>query len=257
MMQPGTVATRHRKWVVIGIVFYLLFLLVTLPARVLMDQLAKHGIRVNASSGSVWHGRVTAVQAGVLNLGNVEWRVRILPLLTGKLAADVNLQQDTGFAQGRVSIGLSGKLQLTELSASLPLQSIVGNGGLPGGWIGTTHAKFDELILADNWPVAARGTLDVIDLTGPAQQPNNIGAYRLSFPAKGGDATMVTGDLQDLDGAAISVTGQLKLTAGRNYLLETQVAARANAPANIASGMQYLGAADAQGRRPFSLSGSF
>ena len=38
--------------------------------------------------------------------------------------------------------------------------------------------------------------------------------------------------------------------------LDAQVAARANTPPNIAQGMQILGAPDAQGRRPFSVSGT-
>ncbi|MGD9843439.1 MAG: type II secretion system protein N [Steroidobacteraceae bacterium] len=257
MMQLRMLGKWRGKWLIIGVLVYLIFLLITIPASVLIKQLAKHGIQVSSSSGSVWHGQVTDLRAGVLNLGNIDWQVRFMSLLTGKLAADVKLKQNTGFANGRVSIGLSGKLQLNQMSASLPLQSIVGSGGLPGGWTGTAQAKFDELILDNNWPVAARGTLDVIDLTGPASQPNNIGAYRLSFPANGSNATTVIGDLQDLDGASLSVAGQLKLTSDRNYLLETQVAARTNTPASIANGMQYLGAADAQGRRPFSLSGSF
>jgi general secretion pathway protein N len=240
-----------------GIAAYLLFLLVTLPATVLSTQLARHGVTSTSTSGSVWNGQMNGLQAGVLNLGNVEWHMRFLPLLTGRLAADINLTQSDGFAQSRVGVGFTGNITFTDLSATLPLQSIVGSGGLPGGWVGTAQARFSELVFKDAWPVAAHGTLDVIDLSGPARQPSNLGAYRLTFPA---DATVsadaLLGKLEALEGAVVDVTGTLKFAAGRSYLLDTMVAARGNAPQNIAQGMQYLGSPDAQGRRPFSVSGT-
>ncbi len=253
--------SKRSKWLIVGLVAYLLFLLANIPASTLAKQLATRGVQTSGSSGSIWHGQFTGLRAGVLNLGDIEWRWRFLPLLTGKLAADFDMKQSNGYAQGRAAMALSGKLQFTNLSASLPLQSLLGNGGLPGGWVGTAQIRFDELSLDNNWPVSAQGTLDVVDLTGPVSAPNNIGAYRLSFPAAGGAANTaantLTGDLKDLDGAALSVVGQLTLNNDRNYLLETQVAARANAPAGLAQNMQILGTPDAQGRRPFSLSGSF
>ncbi len=245
------------KLILAGIGAYLLFMLVTLPATVLTRQLAQHGVSAISTSGTVWHGQVTGLQVGVLNMGNAEWTIRFLPLLTGKLAADVGLAQPNGFARSRISIALTGRATLTDLSATLPLQSIVGSGGLPGGWVGTAQARFAELVLEDAWPVAAQGTLDVIDLTGPARQPNNLGAYRLTFPAEAtGTADALLGRLEALDGAAIDVSGTLKLAADRSYLLDTMVAPRGNAPQNIAQGMQYLGSPDAQGRRPFSVSGT-
>jgi hypothetical protein len=208
----------------------------------------------------VWHGQVTGLQVGVLNLGNAEWRLRFLPLFTGKLAADVKLVQPDGFADARIAISLSGRITFSDVSASLPLQSIVGNGGLPGGWIGKAQAKLAKLELKNGWPVAVQGTLDLIDVTGPARQPNNIGAYRLKFPAGTAPADTpadtLIGSLESLEGAALDVTGTLKLAADRSYQLDTMVAARGNAPQDLASGMQYLGPPDAQGRRPFSVSGT-
>lgn len=248
----------RTKWILAGVGAYLLFMLINLPASLLSRQLARHGINSSSTSGSVWHGQVTGLQVGVLNMGNAEWRIRFLPLLTGKLAADIKLTQSNGFAESRVSVGLTGRITLSNLSASLPLQSIVGSGGLPGGWVGTAQAKFSELVLNNAWPVTAQGTLDVLDLTGPARQPNNIGAYRLSFPAAGADASTdaLLGKLEALQGAAIDVTGTLKFAADRSYLLDTLVAARGNAPQNITQSIQYLGTPDAQGRRPFSVSGT-
>ena len=246
----------RRSWIVAGIAVYVLFLLVTLPASLVSARLAKRGVMTSSTSGSVWHGQVTGLQVGVLNLGNAEWHLRFLPLLTGKLAADIKLVQPNGFADARVAASLSGSIVLSDVSASLPLQSIVGSGGLPGGWTGTAQAKIAEVVLKNGWPVSAQGTLDLVDLTGPARQPSNIGAYRIKFPAANAPADTLMGTLEALQGAALDVTGTLKFAADRSYQLDTMVAARGNAPQNLAEGMQYLGSPDAQGRRPFSVSGT-
>lgn len=243
-------------WIAAGAAAYVLFLLITLPASLVVARLAKHGVISSATTGSVWHGQVTGLQVGVLNLGNAEWNMRFLPLLTGKLAADIKLTQPDGFANARVATSLSGRIILSDVSASLPLQSIVGRGGLPGGWVGKAQAKLTKLEIKDGWPLALQGTLDLIDVTGPASQPNNIGAYRIKFPTDNASADALTGTLESLEGAAIDVTGTLKFAADRSYQLDTLVAARGNAPPSLAQGMQYLGPPDAQGRRPFSVSGT-
>jgi general secretion pathway protein N len=239
----------RNKWLWAGVAAYSLFMLISLPASLLSNRLAQHGIQTSSAQGSLWHGQVTGLQVGVL-------KVRLLPLFTARLAAEVKLSPADGYAEAGVSIGLSGKLTLSNVSASLPLQSIVGSGGLPGGWVGKAQLKFSELIFKNNWPIAARGSMDIIDLTGPASGPNNIGAYRLQFPAANAAGNELVGSLEDLDGAALDVTGTLKLSPDRSYVLDTLVAARANAPANLSQSMQMLGAPDAQGRRPFSVSGT-
>ncbi|HEX2584697.1 MAG TPA: hypothetical protein VHL14_06170, partial [Steroidobacteraceae bacterium] len=61
---------------------------------------------------------------------------------------------------------------------------------------------------------------------------------------------------RDLEGAAISVSGKLILNSDRGYQLDTMVATRPNTPESITEGIQFLGEADAQGRRPFTVSGT-
>jgi hypothetical protein len=48
----------------------------------------------------------------------------------------------------------------------------------------------------------------------------------------------------------------LVLNANRSYQLDTRVAARDNTPDAIADGMKYLGDPDAEGRRPFTVTGT-
>lgn len=248
------------KLLCLGIVVYLVFLIVTLPAQFIFDRLSKRGVQTVAVSGTVWKGQATGLHVGVLNLGHLQWNLKVWPLFAGSLNADLKLERGDGFAEMQASAGLSGRrIAFKNLRASLPIDAILGSSGLPGGWKGTAQAKLDDLVLEDAWPVAANGTLDMMDLTGPARQPANIGNYRVTFPAPpstdNGGVPGLIGALQDVQ-APISVAGTVTLSPGRNYLLDLKVAAREDAPPAIKNGMQYLGAPDAAGRRPFSISGT-
>jgi len=245
----------RSKLIITAIVSYLVFLIATAPASLLF-KFAHGQVQAGAISGTAWHGKAGTLQAGILNLGDAEWNLHVLPLFVGRVVADVKLVQQKGFAQGQVSASLGGQLKLNQFSASLPFDSLLGSGGLPSGWTGTAQIKLDELVLKNNWPVAAKGTVDALDVTGPANAPVNLGNYRVTFPAADSTASSLVGDLQDQSGAAISLSGKLIIGTDRSYQLNTNVAARPNTPESISQGMQYLGEPDAQGRRPFTVSGT-
>jgi general secretion pathway protein N len=245
----------HTKLIITGVSAYAVFVIATAPAS-LIFKFAHNQIQAGAVSGTVWHGKATTLQAGIINLGDAEWSLNVFPLFTGRLGGDIKLVQPKGFAQGHVNVSFGGKIKLKDVSASLPFDSIVGSGGLPGGWTGTAQIKLDELALSNNWPTTVKGIVDAIDVTGPANAPVNLGNYRITFPSADSSASSLTGDLRDLEGAAISVSGKLILSSDRSYQLNTMVATRSNTPESVAQGIQFLGEADAEGRRPFTVSGT-
>jgi len=245
----------RSKLLIVGVCAYLMFLIVTAPASLLF-KFTRGQVQSAAVSGTIWRGKASTLQAGILNIGDVEWNLHVLPLFVGRLSADMKLLQQKGFAEGNLSLSLGGQVYLSKFTASLPLDSILGSGGLPGGWTGTANIKLDELVLKNNWPNSAKGTVDLVDITGPANEPVNLGNYRVTLPATESTPSSLVGDLQDLGGAAIGITGKLIIGADRSYQLNTLVAARPNTPDSIAKGMQFLGDADAQGRRPFTVSGT-
>jgi general secretion pathway protein N len=143
----------------------------------------------------------------------------------------------------------------------LPIAAL-SNIGLPGsgtaGWGGSVQLKLEQLAFANRWPTEIKGTIDLVNLVGPPQQPTPLGGYRLTFAAPNGSA--VSGELQgaviSMEDAPLEVVGSVRLTANRNYVIDAQVGTRPNAPASIVKALQYLGSPDAQGRRPLSVAGS-
>jgi general secretion pathway protein N len=242
-----------KLWPVIllGVVAYLIFAVATLPAQLLTSRL-EPSIAAAGVHGTVWNGQAQVVQIGNARVGSVAWKLRALPLLIGRLQGDLKVTRVDGFAQGGFKARLSGAVEFHDLTASTPLTSLSAG---PGGWTGTVNAKLAKLALSNGWPVQAEGTIEILDLTGPANRPANMGGYKITFPP-GSSGDELVGALSDL-GGPLNLAGNVRLKSDRSYVVEGAVAARPEAPQSVANSLQYLGPPEADGRRPFSIAGTF
>jgi general secretion pathway protein N len=243
-----------RLWplLALGIAAFVIFALVTFPASVVLSRLDSAGIAASGVSGSIWNGRAQVLQLGGAHIGSAEWRLQFLPLLTAHAQADVKVTRVDGFANTQLSVGPSGNLKLTGLTASLPLSALPPN-VIPGSWSGTLNGKFAELTLNDGWPTHVDGSLDVVDVTG---RPGNMGSYRIIFDPAASTADTLKGALSDAGGGPLQISGTVQLKTDRSYAVDALVATRPDAPRSLASSLEYLGPPDAEGRRQFSMAGT-
>ena len=250
--------TLTRLFVALGLSAFLLLLLVTFPAQLVFGQLERLGLQATGVSGSVWKGQAGMLTVGSTPLGQLTWDLDALKVLTGQASALVTLRQNNAFATGHVAAGLTGKVTVNEFNASWPLAQLAG-AGLPNGWTGMANVQLSEVVIEGGLPTALTGTVDLVNLVGPANRPANLGSYRATFPAIAASATAgegIAADLKDLEGP-IEMVATLRIERDRSFLIDGQIATRPNAPAQVISALQYLGEPDAAGRRPFSMSGTF
>jgi general secretion pathway protein N len=258
---PASNAFRFPwRWLVLGISTYVVVLLATFPAARLTPRLQANGIVVVGATGSVWNGSAAAVQANGIVLGPTQWRISPWRLFTATLSADIHSKRDDGYVDATVRKGFGGAVTLRNLRGSLPISALSGL-GLPGGvtgWTGNLQLNLEQLVIADRWPTEIKGTIDAANLVGPPQSPTPLGGYRIVFPAINSTATAgeIQGAVLSNEDAPLDVTGTLRLTPGRNYVIDAQVATRPSAPASIVKALQYLGPPDAQGKRPLSIAGT-
>ena len=241
--------------VALGVGAFLVFGLFTLPASAALSFFHPPGVTLTGVSGTIWNGHAQAVRSGTLHLGSVEWHLDVLSLFTGKLGADVKVTRTDGFAQGHIAASPS-RITLRGFNASLPVSALPPN-VIRGGWTGTLNLKLAELAVADSWPVAATGTIEVSDLVGPANRPAPMGSYKVVFPAEGAPAggDTLTGALTD-NGGPFAVNGTVQLNKNRSYLVSGLIATRPGAPSDITRTLEILGEPDEQGRRQFSIEGT-
>jgi hypothetical protein len=179
--------------------------------------------------------------------------------LAGKLNADVVITSPTGAGQGNVEVGLDKNISARDVKVDLPLdQDLVS--ALPPNirtLRGKIHAELAHVRVEGGQTLKAiQGVVEAQDLTdGEGRNAQRWGSYSLTFPpSTGGDPI---GQLRDLGGGPLAVEGTLRLTPEPGFDLEGLVKARPTASAELAQDIQFLGSPDAQGRRPFSLAGTF
>jgi general secretion pathway protein N len=244
-----------KAWplVALGIGAFVLFALITLPAATVLSYFHPPGVTLSGVSGTIWKGRAQAVRSGNLHVGSVEWDLSILALFTGKLGADVKITRSDGFAQA--SIAVSGaRVTMRGVNASLPLSSLPPN-LVRGGWTGTATLRLPQLALENAWPVALTGTIEIVDLVGPADRPATLGGYKVVFPETAA-ADGLKGALSDTGGGPLAVNGTVDIKKDRSYLVSGLIATRPGAPSDMSRTLEILGEPDAQGRRQFTIEGS-
>jgi general secretion pathway protein N len=246
-----------RLWplVALGLCAFIVFALVTLPAGVVLSRLSSNGIATGGVSGTIWNGRAQVLQVRGAHIGGVEWKLQLLPLFTGRIGADVKVTRIDGFATTELSAGLTGTVRLKNLTASLPLSALPPNAS-PGGWAGTLNGRFAELTMENGWPTSVDGTLDLMDLTGPARNPSKAGSYRVMFDPAASNAEVLKGDIEDSGDGPLQVNGTIELRPDRSYKIDALIAARPSAPRNLVQALEFLGPPDAQGRRQFATEGT-
>lgn len=244
-----------RLWplIALGVGAFVIFALVTFPASVVLSRLGSAGITAAGVSGSIWNGKAQVLQVRGAHVGSVEWDLHVLPLFTLQLNADVKVSRIDGFAATELSVGPGGKVTLEGLSASLPLSALP---NVAPGWVATVNGKFARLTLDNGWPTLVDGSLDAVDVTGPARRPASIGSYRIVFDPAASTPEMLQGAVSDAGNGPLQIDGTVRLKPDRTYEIDALVAARPNAPRSLAQALEFLGPPDAQGRRQFSMAGA-
>lgn len=202
--------------------------------------------------GSVWSGSCSELTVARFAMGDLTWDAAPLKLLTGTLAAHVVLAHGPVTASADVAYGIGGTLRLRNLIADLKLdpRQIPHT---PPQLRGSVHTDLALVRLEHGRLAELKGRIEAHDLTQRTGQVTPLGSYALTFP---GGGTETVGTLADL-GGPLAVEGTLRLTNQPGYVLEGQVAARADAAPELVGNLQFLGSPDASGRRPFSIAGSF
>ena len=258
--------TRRTVWLVaIGVLALLAFALATLPAGVAAGPLRKAGIEAGAFSGSVWSGRAMALAWRGAAIGDADWNIAPLRLLTGRIAGHAKLTRTDGSVETDFDLSLTGRdVKLRGARLELPLAALNALPlGMPKGWQGRVSGQFDAIDLQQGWPTTLQGSLDLDELVAPPPRNAPVGSFHAVFPAAQPmpslsvpqDPSNLTAHVKDKNGP-FSVDAQLTLSRARNFAFEGMLAPRGPVPPAMERSLQLLGPADAAGRRQFSVGGT-
>jgi general secretion pathway protein N len=241
---------RTRLLVAAGVAAFLVFLVAFLPASMLL-RFVPAEVALEGISGTIWRGAAASIAVKGTPLGRLRWSSRPWRLLLLQAEYRVALEPEGGDLDMLVSLGRDGRLEISQLKGSFPVQAVYGLIA-PEGWTGTVELDVERVTVSGGYPVAATGIVQVHDLTSTAApRMVNLGGFELLL---GSDS--ISGRLRDLDDGPMKVRATIDLDQNRRYLISGEVAAGPDAGPAIQRTLSFLGPADSLGRRPFSIEGT-
>ena len=244
---------KRALWIgVLAVLAFALILLVRLPASWLASALPP-GTSCDEISGTVWNGSCSALSWQTAPLGDLTWQVHPGALLSRTLATHLTLNGAAGTVTAEVQARSKKNITARNLRADLALDPRLLR-VLPPDLRGHANADLALLQVEDGAITAVQGRIEVHDLEQRGAEPAKLGDYAVVF-APGGRGEPV-GDLRSTQGP-LDIQGKLHLTREPGFVLEGLVAPRADTPPQLLQQLGGLGTPDAQGRRPFSVAGSF
>lgn len=232
-----------RRQAALFLLLFLFALAASLPLRVAVDLLglAYRGLAAREASGTIWSGRLAEAQFGPARIGDLDTRLRLLPLLLGRASLAVSDPAPQGIS-GTFSVSpwttgfadVHATLPTGTLLAPLPITAFrldgvsvrfdaqgcaqarglvraqtsgsLGALSLPSGFTGTARCDGGRLLL----PLTTQSGMEAIDLRfGPAGRYDAVVRVR---PADGAAAAqlLAAGFRQTSGSYVLRLRGQLR-----------------------------------------------
>ncbi|MCC7259325.1 MAG: type II secretion system protein N [Gammaproteobacteria bacterium] len=253
---------RSRVIIVAAVAAFLLTLVGTLPAAVVLPWVAPAGFRPLGIGGTVWRGTLTGAEIGPARLGMTSWELNPAALLVGRLQATVATRLGDGVANGSVAIGLGGELRCQGCRYEGPVASL--RQFVPA--LPALDARLDldlaQLALRDRWPSRAVGTasltgvpLGVPGMAVTAATPRATLGFSVDADPVGDDGVIAVA-VQDKDGP-VELQARLTVTPPGSFELAGRARARPDAPAAVAGALSALGRPAPDGTVEIGFAGTF
>ncbi len=238
----------QRPWLLVfyGLLAYGLFLLIQFPASLAIKGLPsefRQQLSYASLHGSLWHGQAGQVRSGVFELGDLEWRLKPLALLLGRLDLELHSTSEKGTWQAELQLDPDRRILLESLQADLDSR------------------LFDGLTR----PFLLQGRLQIPHLEGEWQAARQLafaGEVIWKNAAVGGVQELALGDIQatlqpqqqgsritiDNRNSPLSINGTVAISEQGVYTARLTLRNRDRNRQDIDDLLKLLGRPDARGR---------
>lgn len=254
-MKSLPVSPRAGLYIGLGLIAYILFLVLFLPATWLAwgaTRMSQGAVHIGTPTGTVWNGRGDLQMHGTLgsqSIGDLHWRVNPLWLVLGRLHVSLRgLGAPDGTAQLQVA---RHRMQVEELHASLPVQ-LAGLVYAPAGFFAPTgHLQLNAPKLEID-AGGIHGSAEVLwrGAGGRFTGDTSLGDYRIEVDGRGETAALklstVNGRLE------LAGTGQWRVVGDGEIRFNGHAVAKSDA-AQLEPLLTALGRDQGGGRRAITF----
>jgi general secretion pathway protein N len=255
--QDGKRKTTMARYIIFGIVFYLGFLLTTLPADLVYGYWKNSAgkatpVFLEGVDGSVWSGKVALANISGQQLQNLKWQFKPWKMLLGDAELAMYFKMKDGYGKGVLGYNVFGKTYARNLDAWLPMGWVLpmfNLGSLKPG--GALAVNLKELQLRNKTVATALGSLVWQDAEITILKPMPLGSFKVELePTNEG----IKGVISDM-GGPLQIEGLINLDQQGKYNLTAEVAVRDPNQQDLKSAISSLGRPDRNGKVKLQQSG--
>ena len=248
------------KYIVLGFVCYLLFLVVKFPAssaysfarESLLEQ--KVPIKLYGLNGSVWQGSADVMIYDGKRFDAVAWEFHPMDLLTANLTLSVRLKGEDLALKGRVSQSFFGETRLQNVQANVSAMELLALLKIPAVKLdGKFSLNVPLMTVTGKVPTYIQGKLLWSDAESKFPQKLSLGDLYANLST--GDDGKITATLGD-GGGPLELSGNLELDKNGKYDLKGLFAAREGRKSTLGRSLGFVGRYDSTGKIPFNQSGN-
>lgn len=235
----------------IAVLVFLWGLIASFPARLAYAWFAPQGVELAHPQGTVWNGRAGQLIIEGATVADLSWNMAFWPLLTGDITLLLTARPGGGFLSAETTLEADGALQVTELRATFPVQTL--HGLIPlVGVSGSINLNLDSMSIREGRLQALRGTVLISDLKAGFVSNETLGSYLVEAHST---ETGILASVEDRE-AVLDVAGTITLSPAGDYQFVGQIAETAATPAALRSQLAMLGEPNERGQRTFRFEGA-
>lgn len=245
---------KPRVLVIVGVLSYLVVLIGTLPAAMVVDSVQADNDRLvlAAVEGTLFKGRASQVRLQGIELGPVDWQIRATRLLLGRLEYQLEFSGQRFPGHAVAGISLSGRGYAQDVVMSLD-QDFLFNRWSPielrtGGRL---TMAIENVEFEDDFPSELAGFVQWSD--AQLIEPVQLALGRVELVVSS-DAGKIDGSVTNNGTTAVS--GEISLTRDGQYALDFYITPAADSSDEITEVLGMAGELQRDGRYRLSDSGT-
>jgi hypothetical protein len=208
------------------------------------------GIEASKAEGAIWSGRLVGVRIDGVDLGDVAFSLKGLPLLIGRAEADLRFSGGAVDGPARISANLAGRMVVSRADLTFALGAAGRYAVLGAPLRGTARASIDRLELGSSGCREARAEIWTDALTAAAER---LAAGPLDLA---GEVHCAAGALVvDLEGEGVDGRVELTLTIAPDMTYGLSANARP-VRREVADALQMFGFSPADGALTLAMTGA-